>query len=178
MRLKNLLSDRKGNSAPMTIALILGLLLLFCVISEFFRLMIIVQGVRDGLQEAVIGVVTSNYDDAYNGLREGYSGGYTLNGNEWKEMLDDDDMYGRLDSLLGTQGQGAYHVKYQQGVCEYRLSELNLYIKNAPLTPGDASRNLEADAMITLEIPFSFGWERMAPLKLTIRAKAVYMPKF
>ena len=36
--------------------------------SEFFRLMIIVQGVRDGLQQAVISVATTNYDETYRGI--------------------------------------------------------------------------------------------------------------
>lgn len=52
----------------------MGLLLLMCAMAEFFRLAIIVQGVRDGLQQSVITVATTNYDETYNGLREGYSG--------------------------------------------------------------------------------------------------------
>lgn len=74
MKLFKIMKDRRGNSTPLTIALILGLLLLICALSEFFRLGIIVSGVRDGLQQAVITVATTNYDEAYNGLREGYSG--------------------------------------------------------------------------------------------------------
>ena len=109
MKLKKCLYNRKGNSTPMTIALILGLLLLICAMSEFFRLTIIVQGVRDGLTSAVITVVTTNYDEAYHGLREGYSGGYILLGEHWEEKLDYDDVYRRLDVLLGTKKMGDYH---------------------------------------------------------------------
>ena len=127
---KALARDRSGNSTPTIIALILGLLFLVCAVSEFFSLMVIVQGVRDGLQQAVISVVTTNYDETYRGLWEGYSGGYRLSGEQWVEDLDYDDVYYRLDRLLGTQRVGSYHVKEQDGGYEYRLSGLRVEIAN------------------------------------------------
>jgi len=178
LRLQNILKDRKGHSTPLTIALILGLLLLICAISEFFRLGIIVQGVRDGLQQAVITVATTNYDETYNGLREGYSGGYALSGESWQENLDYDDVYNRLDNLLGTDESGGYHIKEDKSGYEYRLSGLSVDIENTPLTPGSADDNLEADARITIEIPLSFGWGKLPPLKMELRTRSAYMPKF
>ena len=175
---KALAGDKSGNSTPTIIALILGLLFLVCAMSEFFRMMIIAQGVRDGLQQAVISVATTNYDETYRGLREGYSGGYRLSGEQWVEDLDYDDVYYRLDSLLGTERDGSYHVKEQDGGYEYRLSGLRVEITNTGLAPGSASRNFEADARITIEIPMSFGWGVVPPLTMELRTKAAYMPKF
>ena len=178
MKMKHILRDKKGDSTPLTIALVLGLLLLVCAMAEFFRLGIIVQGVRDGLQQAVITVATTNYDETYNGLREGYSGGYVLSGDSWQETLDYDDVYYRLDMLLGTDSQGGYHIKAQGEGYEYRLSGLDVEILNTPLTPGNANRNFEADARVTIEIPLSFGWELVPPLTMEVRTRAAYMPKF
>lgn len=178
MRLRNILKDRKGHSTPLTIALILGLLLLICAISEFLQLGIIVQGVRDGLQQAVITVATTNYDETYNGLREGYSGGYALSGENWQENLDYDDVYYRLDNLLGTDEAGGYHIKEDKSGYEYRLSGLSVDIVNTPLTPGSTDDNLEADARITIEIPLSFGWDALPPFTMEIRTRSAYMPKF
>ena len=178
MILRKVLRDKKGNSTPLTIALVLGLLLLTCAMAEFFRLAIIVQGVRDGLQQSVITVATTNYDETYNGLREGYSGGYVLSGDRWQESLDYDDIYSRLDVLLYTTAEDGYHVKGNDGGYEYRLSGLNVEITNTPLTPGNANQNFEADARITIEIPLSFGWELVPPLSMEIRTRAAYMPKF
>ncbi len=173
-----LLQDKSGNSTPMTVALVLGLLFLICAMSEFFRLMIITQGVRDGLQQAVISVATTNYDETYRGLREGYSGGYRLAGGQWVEDLDYDDIYYRLDSLLGTERDGSYHVKEQGETYEYRLSNLRVEISNTGLAPGNASRNFEVDARISIEIPLSFGWGMVPPLVMELRTRAAYMPKF
>lgn len=175
---RKLLRDKGGNSTPMTVALVLGLLFLVCAMSEFFRLMIITQGVRDGLQQAVISVATTNYDETYRGLREGYSGGYRLAGEQWVEDLDYDDVYYRLDSLLGTEGEGGYHVKGQGDVYEYRLSNLRVEISNTGLAPGNAFRNFEADVRITIEIPLSFGGDMVPPLVMELRTRAAYMPKF
>lgn len=178
---RKLPNHRGGNSTPLTVALVLALLMVVCVMAEFFRLMIIVQGVRDGVQQAVIAVMTTNYDEAYNGLREGYSGGYVLSGGCWVEKLDYSDVYHQLDSLLGTEKRGSYHVKVQaqeEGGYEYRLSGLEVKITNTPLTPGNANRNMEADVKVTIEVPFSFGWGFVPPFTMQIRTKAAYMPKF
>lgn len=173
-----ILKNKKGNSTPLTIALILCILLLCCAMAEFFRLGIIVGGVRDGLQQAVITVTTTNYDETYNGVREGYSGGYSLSGDSWQENLDYDDVMYRLDTLLGTDSERSYHIKRMGSGYEYRLSELDIDITNSPLTPGNANKNFEADACIRIEIPLSFGWEIVPPLSMEIRTKAAYMPKF
>ena len=175
---KVLVRDKSGNSTPTIIALIFGLLFLICAVSEFFRLMIITQGVRDGLQQAVISVATTNYDETYRALREGYSGGYRLAEGRWVEDLDYDDVYYRLDSLMGTERDGGYHVKMLDSGYEYRLSGLRVEITNTGLAPGSASENFEVDAWITIEIPMSFGWGIVPPLTMELRTRAAYMPKF
>ena len=178
MMIRKICKDKRAESTPMTIAMILSILLLCCAIAEFFRLGIIVQGVRDTLQSAVISAVTTNYDEVYNGLREGYSGGYQLLGDDWQSNLDYYDVYGRMDEILETTTSDGYHVKEQPHGYEYRFNELNIKITNTALTPSNADKNFEADVSIKIEIPLSFGWELIPPLKMEIRTKAAYMPKF
>ena len=83
-----------------------------------------------------------------------------------------------LTACFGTNPDGAYHVKWQGNGYEYRVTDLNVSISNAPFAPGNASQNFEADVSVQLEIPLSFGWEALPPVRMTIRAKAAYMPKF
>lgn len=172
VKLRDIVRDKTGSSTPLTVALALCMLLMICAISEFFRLSIIVSGVRDGLQQAVISVAVTNYDEVYNGLREGYSGGYYLAGEHWNEQVDYADVYGYLGETLGTIRQGNYHVKVQGSGYEYRLSNLLVDIQNAQLAPSDASENFTADVRIAIEIPLSFGWERLPPMQLVIQTKA------
>ncbi|TCL57651.1 hypothetical protein EDD76_108186 [Kineothrix alysoides] len=177
-KFKNILRDKQGMSTLLTASLVLVLLLLLCVISEFFRLSITASGVRNSLQEAVISVATTNYNEVYNGLREGYSGGYYLDEDGWVENLDYGDIYSQLDRTLGTNPYNGYQVKWQGEGYEFRISGLEVSIKNVPLTPGSAGQNFEAEAAVQLEVPLSFGWENLPPLQMKIKTKAAYMPKF
>ncbi|MCI8392230.1 MAG: hypothetical protein HFI35_16525 [Roseburia sp.] len=177
-KLIKLMRDRKAMSYPLTISLMLTLLMLLGVLTEFFRLYVIACGVRDTLQEAVISVATSNYNEVYDGLREGYSGGYYMTGDGWEACLDYGDIYQQLDRLLGLQADESSHIKQQGTGYEYRISELALVIRNVPFAPGNSDMNFEADVSVKLEIPLSFGWESLPPVSMTIRTKAAYMPRF
>ena len=106
---KRLLRSRSGEGYPMVIAVTLCLLMLFMVIAEYFRVNIIVQGVRDAVQQAVIATVNENYDDVYHSVREGYAAGWFPEGDgEWFESIDAGDIYGNLSYILGltTDGEG------------------------------------------------------------------------
>ena len=178
MKIKKIFRDKKAESTPLTIALVLAIILISLAVTEFFRLTIIVQGVRDALQSSVISVATSNYDEVYNGLREGYSGGYELSGSRWVQTIDYYDVYDKLDETLGTQSSGGYHIKENEEGYEFRLNSLEIDIDNTRLTPGNANENFEVDVSIDIEIPLSFGWDIVPPLDMEIRTKAAYMPLF
>ncbi len=130
------------------------------------------------MQQSVIAVATTNYDELYNGLREGYSGGYKLSSGNWVEKLDKGDVYDNLDEVLGTMGEGSYHIKETANGYEYRIWGLGMDLINTPLTPGNADKNFEADIRVQIEIPLSFGWQMLPPLVMEIRTKAAYLPKF
>ena len=87
-------SNQKGSGVPLSVAVVCVVLLLFCLISEYIRLQIIVSGVRDAVEDAVISVVNDNYAGVYHGVREGYSGGYLPYGDgAWEETLNEGDVY-------------------------------------------------------------------------------------
>ncbi|WP_235838711.1 hypothetical protein [Desulfosporosinus metallidurans] len=144
------------------------------------RLMVIASGVRDAIQSAMIDVATENWDDAYNGLREGYSGGYTLSGTDWVVKLDTGDVYSRLESTLGVKKEGTKYVKYTGPDVEYTLSDLSVSMQNAPLAPASTSgiSQLSATGTVDVEVPLSFGWRHLPPLKITMKLKGGFTPKF
>lgn len=179
--LKRLLKEKRGNALPLACAIVMSLILIFSAVSEYMRLQIIAKGVRDALQTSIISVATQNYDDVYNGLREGYSGGYTLSASDkWESKLDTGDVYAYLDNLLGLEKEGAYHIKITGKEAEYKLSELKVNIINTPIAPSspDSLQKFEAEAYIHLEVPLSFGWDKLPQLKINLKVKADYTPKF
>lgn len=179
--IKRILKEKRGNSLPLACAIVMALILIFSVVSEYMRLQIIVKGIRDALETSVISVASQNYDDVYNGLREGYSGGYTLSSsNIWKSKLDTGDVYSYLDNLLGLEKNGAYHIKFTSKEAEYKLSDLKINVINAPLAPSNpnSSSKFQAQAIIHLEVPLSFGWDKLPPLQINLKVKAGYTAKF
>ena len=171
------ISDISGNALPLACAIVIAVLLISSVIMEYIRLNIIADGVRNALQASIISVSTGNYDEVYNGLREGYSGGYKRSGGSWDEWLDEGDIYAELDSLLGLNSS---HEKISRGKIEYSLVDLKVNIKNSPFAPTNPifMGKFEAEAKITIEVPLSFGWNAIPPLKLIINTTAGYTPKF
>ena len=95
-KLMKLLQSRSGQGAPLILAVVLVCLLLSCVVFEYMRLLIVAQGVRDAAQSAIVDVAAENWDEAYPGLREGYSGGYQLSGSSWYENVSNGNVYDRM----------------------------------------------------------------------------------
>lgn len=180
-KLKMILKNKKGNGAIYACIIVLVLMLIFTVISEYLRLQMIAKGVRDALQTSIILVATQNYDDLYSGIREGYSGGYELSPNDkWKSCIDIGSVYYHLDSTLGLKNNGVYHMKISGDEIEFKLSNLDLEIINSPLAPNnpDGERKFSATGKILLEVPLDFGWDMLPPMKINIGVKAGYTPKF
>ena len=59
-KIRRIWKDRRGASFPLSIAATLGLLIIFCGISEYFRLQVIAAGVRDATEDAIISTVNDN----------------------------------------------------------------------------------------------------------------------
>ena len=179
-KMKSILKNKAGSSVPLTVAITLALVIIFAGISEYLRLLIVAQGVRDAVQAAVISTVVENYYDVYHGVREGYSGGYQPMGGDFDESLDYGDIYGRLDNILGLQSSGYYHEKRtSDGKLELKVWSLDVDIRNAPFASGDqASDRFEADSTIMLEVPVSFGGKLLPPMRIQVKTSAGYTPRF
>lgn len=174
------IENKNGNAIPLACVLVISLLLVSSTIMEYIRLTVIVNGIREALQASIISVSTQNYGKVYNGLREGYSGGYDkVIGGGWKERLDYGEIYSELDRILGLNGN---HTKITgvQNHIEYSLSGLLVNIINSPFAPANtySANKFTADAKINVRLPLSFGWGILPPISLTIKTTAGYIPKF
>ena len=179
-KMMKLLQSRSGQGAPLILAVVLVCLLLSCVVFEYMRLLIVAQGVRDAAQSAIVDVAAENWDEAYPGLREGYSGGYQLSGSSWYENVSNGNVYDRMRQVLGLEYDGGSYAKYSGEALEYRVSGLRLDVENTPLAPAIAGgiTQLNVTGTITVQVPHSFGWGHLPPMEITMRLKSSYVPKF
>ena len=173
-----LLKGSRGDGFPMTIAVTLCLLLIFCGISEYFRVTIIAQGVRDAVQESVISTINDNFDDVYHAVREGYAAGYspTENGG-WEESIDTGNIYAQLSATLGLTSIGSGYASYAGDELEYAISELAVTLSNNGLASGESEGYL-ANATLVLKIPTGFAGRILPPVRMLLRVQAKYIPKF
>ena len=108
------------------------------------------------------------------------SGGYQPDGSSFSYSVNTGDIYGYMDGVLGMEAIGGRHVKYAGDALEYRLSGLDVTIRNAPLAPSSPknAQRFEADAVIWLEVPVYFGGKELAPMKIRLKVQAGYTEVF
>ena len=179
-RLKTVLKDRSGQGTPMILAVVVCCLILACVVFEYMRLVIVAQGVRDSVQSAIVAVATENWDEAYPGLREGYSGGYQLSGSSWMQNVTTGNVYDQLQQVLGLVYEDGRYLKYAGPDLEYRFYDLHMELENAPLAPSapEGITQLNVTGMVTVEVPLSFGFGHLPPMQITMKLNAKYVPRF
>lgn len=169
---------KRGDGFPLTIAITLCLLLIFCGISEYFRVTIIAQGVRDAVQQSVISTINDNFDDVYHAVREGYAAGYYPTEDEsWEESLDAGNIYAQLAVTLGLTSFGDSYSSYAGEKLEYTISNLTVTLSNNGLGSGESEGYL-ADATLVLEVPSSFAGSVLPPIRMLLKVQAKYIPKF
>ena len=177
-KLRQILKDRRGVAFPLIIAIVLVLVMLMCCISEYFRLLIVAQGVRDAVQEAVISTVNDNYDDVYHAVREGYAAGWYPDGTgRWDESIDTGDVYGQLSETLGLENAAQGYQKLSGGEVEYTISGLSVELENNGLSSGQ-SEGYTAVVEIHLEVPVRFLGNLLPSADMTLHTEANYIPLF
>lgn len=176
-KLSKLLKGGRGDGFPMTIAVTLVLLLIFCGISEYFRVAIIAQGVRDAMRQAVISTINDNYDDVYHAVREGYAAGYAPTDDAWEESLDTGDIYAHLATTLALNTTGSAYEHYIGSELEYSITDLTVTLVNNGLASGQ-SKGFLADSSIVVVIPIRYAGIGLPPISITLKEQAKYTPKF
>lgn len=175
---KAIFRRRSGEGAPMILAIVLVLLMLFCAVAEFCRIWIIAQGVKEASQQAVISTTNDNYDDVYHAVREGYAAGWYPDGTgRWDESIDMGDVYGQLSETLGLENTAQGYQKFANGQVEYTISELSVEVINNGLSSGQ-SEGYTASVEIRLEVPVRFLGNLLPSASMTLHTEAKYIPLF
>lgn len=179
-KLIKLIKDRSGASLVAGAGVACVLFVVSFIAFEALHLYIVELGIRDDVQNAITTACTENYTRLYNGIREGYTGGYKLVGSNWTEDISTGDVYEQLDSLLGTRVEGSEHVKYNGNQIAYSISDLNVQMTNTPFAPNNSDQETKFTgvAYLTLRVPLGFGWGAVPPMQVQLKIKSGYMAKF
>lgn len=170
--------NRSGEGTPMILAIVLVLLMLFCIVAEYSRVWLIAQGVKEVTQQAVLSTVNDNYNDVYHAVREGYAAGwFPDDSGGWEESVDEGDVYAQLSAILGLSSDGERYVKFADGQEEYRVSDLSVKVSNNAIASGK-SDGYTATAELKLEVPVRFLGRLFPAAQMTLRVEGKYVPIF
>lgn len=180
-KIKIILKEHSGSSMLFAAFIAFGIFVVSLLCYEYAHLSIVSQGIRNAVQDAATQSCSENYARLYDGVREGYSGGYALDGSDrWSQNIDPGDTYGKLDATLKMRGEGAVHTRYDSnGKTEYSISDLSIQMTNTPFAPDDPdnAHKLTCVAYVTLTLPTGFNWG-VPPMQARLRVIAGYSPKF
>lgn len=169
--------DVKGNFTPLAVAMVIIILLVTVSVTKFMELWITASGVRDAFEEALISVVTENYNETYHCVREGYAGGYEPTGYGFYESVDLGNVSGRLGNLLGLTARSDKLVKVNDhGDADFEISEINVFVSNTHLRTG--GEVFSAEGTILMEIPLRFEGRVMFQIPIRLKVKARMREKF
>lgn len=174
-RLKTIAADRHGGISPMLAGVVIVIVLLSAAIYKALSLITVATGVRDSVQSSTIETITKNYYNAYDGLRCGNSGTYSLSNNGWVNCIDSGDIGTELDNLLGLQNENGEHIKSTDDGTQYSISNIAVTVKNTPF--ADSSPNLKINVSYTLNM--NIGIANMnVPISISQSVSAGFKPKF
>ena len=176
-RIRTILINESGNLTPLAIALVIIILLVTISVTKFMELWITATGVRDAFEEAMISVVTENYNETYHCVREGYAGGYEPTGYGFYESVDLGDVSGRMGRLLGLSVSGSKLVKVNDhGESDFEISEVNVAVSNTHLQNG--GEVFSAEGTLLLEMPLRFEGRVLFQIPIWLKVKARMREKF
>lgn len=178
-RLKLLWNDQRGSGMILAVGLTFLLFAVSTVIIESLRMNSMAEKIRSEVQAATVECCAEQYTDVYNGIREGYSGGYAISNGHWSDDLSPADVYARINEDAGTTQDGDGIAKYAGTSVDYRLSGLSAQITNAPFAPdGTNTSQLTCTASVDVEVPLLLHWSGIPPMHSRINIESGYTPKF
>lgn len=178
-QLKRLWNDQRGSGMILAAGLAILLFLGAAAVIESLRMNGTAQKIRSEVQAATVECCAEQYNNVYDGIREGYSGGYSFSGGHWSDALSPADVYARINADAGTKQEGNSVVKYAGTSVDYRLSGLSAQITNAPFAPDGTNNNqLTCTAEVDVEVPLLLHWSGIPPMHSHITIKSGYSPKF
>ena len=169
-RLVTRLKCERGFSYVFTGAMVMVFLLFAFGVFEILRINIIAVSVRDKYQQAIITASVENYDRVYQTVREGYAASYEFKGFSWDEC-NTTTKNKILATVLGDFTGGE--------LSQITVSKIDFSVEPAAPAPGNKNaQRFNIEGQLTANIPYSFAWRNLPPIKYTVNVKSEWRMMF
>lgn len=154
-RLYNIFFDKSGSVLINTAAVLFLMAIIFSLVYQFGRILIISSGVKEEVRNAAITAIADNYYPSFNGMREGNSGAYRLTENNWTDDINSEDIKNSLAGNYSFNQSGNTLLMYDSdGKLQYSISAVTALYKNASFASDD--NNLTVNVSYTINVPVKF----------------------
>lgn len=173
-----------GTMAPWVVVIALVFLLFFCIGWEYLRMITIVLQVDRAVEMSVDGVAKDNWENVYQGVREGYAGAYTKDSatDAWSEVVNKQSVLGQLKETIDFEVVGDTWVKADEnGAVLFSLKPKETEVKIINTNLGASEGNaLVIETTNTITVPWMFAglWLDAEPLVIERTNQCGYTPKF
>ncbi|HEY5557793.1 hypothetical protein [Acetobacterium sp.] len=182
--IKRIKGKDEGSMAPLVVVVLLISLLLFCVGWEYLRMVTIVMQLDHAVELSVEGVATENWENIYQGVREGYAGAYTKNDvlDGWDDVMTRQNILSQLNEMIDFETVGTSWVKKDDsGRILFQLEPKETEVKIINTGLGATEREaLVIETTNTITVPWMFAglWLDAEPLVIHRTTECQYTPKF
>lgn len=198
LKLKNILIDKNGKPVKddaMTFPMILGMfflvLIIFMLVLEYMHFVTVFKQADDAVERSVIAVATQNWDNIYQGVREGFAGANTKEAitDEWTEVLKRDNiMVSAIDIMGLTLDSGNYVKKSADGKILYSIKPTTVHanIINVGIEESPGVTNVGSKKGLIVEVTYDISvawftptaWGDALPITVTRTVRTQYKPLF
>ena len=178
-KLKSFINNKSGKYSGglyiWAIIIIYITIILSILFGKIYTIFLLGERVKETMKEACIYVMTSNWDELYSSIREGYAGAYNFSG---EELLDEDRVYDIMSTELETTKNNGEYIKYlnnsnEEYVFKYYNIEMNM--NNTGYKNVNDSYNI--DLRITFEAPLNILFIKF-PMIIDLKHKARWRAKY
>lgn len=178
-KISSFIDNVSGESSGAGGTYLIAIVFIFIVVSfsaimtKLYAIYTQAERLRETMKEACIYVMTSNWDELFHSVREGYAGAYNYEG---EELLDPDRVYNIMQEELGTEKLDNSYVKYDSDHnIIYKYYDIEMKINNTGF------KNTEDSYSIDLSLVYATSIDILSihvPLEVTLKNRAKWRAKY
>ena len=139
-RWKNTISNRQGSVLVYSIGFFIGVLFLFFLFFEKYRLNVMIDNVQNDVTTVLTSTAANNLYQSYASVRDGTSGTFVYDGREFTEIQDVSRFTALFPELFADcRASGSSLIFYHNGQVQFELTNLSLSVENAPVSATRSS---------------------------------------
>ena len=172
--IKNSKAQHSGGLYIYAIIIMYVFIIFSILYGKIYTIIILGMRVKETMKEACIYVMTSNWDELFHSVKEGYAGAYNFEG---EELLDADRVYDIMQKELETEKFEGQYVRYGNNLNEviFKYYDIEMKINNTGFKNIDDSYNI--DLKLTFEAPIEILTIKF-PIKVDLKNKARWNAKY